>query len=162
MTDKGAFVELALHGGYQRIQLSTSETLGVGERSFVVEFGAPCAPPAHAFTAILTWDAGLEGSVDLDLNVWNAKRKGVCVGHQQEAWGQLKHSKGPGPEVFESDDVAQGPFTVKVQSFCGPPGAIQGKLRVIRTLRGQLLDESFVFRVERPGDVAEIGVFAAE
>jgi hypothetical protein len=64
--------------------------------------------------------------------------------------------------VFESDDVAQGPFTIKVQSFCGPEGAIQGKLRVIRTLSGQLLDESFVFTVERPGDVAEIGVFAAE
>ena len=39
-TDKGGFVELALHGGYQRVQLSTSETLGVGERSFVVELGA--------------------------------------------------------------------------------------------------------------------------
>jgi hypothetical protein len=161
-TDKGGFVELALHGGYQRIQLSTSETLGVGERSFVVELGAPCAPPAHAFTAILTWDAGPEGSVDLDLNVWNSKRKGVCVGHRQEAWGKLRHSKGPGPEVFESDNVAQGPFTIKVQSFCGPAGAIQGKLRVIRTLRGQLLDESFVFSVSRPGDVAELGVFAAE
>jgi len=162
LTDKGGFVELALHGGYQRVQLSTSDTLGVGERSYVVEFGAPCAPPAHAFTAILTWDSGPEGSVDLDLNVWNSRKKGVCVGHQQEAWGRLKHSKGPGPEVFESDDVAQGPFTVKVQSFCGPTGAIQGKLRVIRTLRGQLLDESFVFTVEQPGDVAEIGVFAAE
>ncbi|MEY2931142.1 MAG: hypothetical protein RL033_1891 [Pseudomonadota bacterium] len=162
VTDKGGFLELALHGGQQRLQLSTSETLGVGERSFVVELGQPCAPPAHAFTAILTWDAGVEGTVDLDLNVWNSARRGVCVGRAQEAWGKLKHSKGPGPEVFESDDVAQGPFTIKVQSFCGPSGAIQGKLRVIRTLKGQLLDESFVFEVERPGDVAEIGVFAAE
>jgi hypothetical protein len=162
LTDKGGFVELALHGGQQRIQLSTSETLGVGERSFVAELGAPCAPPAHAFTAILTWDAGLDGSVDLDLNVWNATKKGVCVGHQQEAWGKLRHSKGPGPEVFESDDVAQGPFTIKVQSFCGPPRPVQGKLRIIRTIQGQLLDESYVFSVARPRDVAEIGVFAAE
>ena len=162
LTDKGGFVELALHGGQQRIQLSTSETLGVGERSFVAEFGAPCAPPAHAFTAILTWDAGLDGSVDLDLNVWNATKKGVCVGHQQEAWGKLRHSKGPGPEVFESDDVAQGPFTIKVQSFCGPARPVQGKLRIIRTIKGQLLDESYVFSVARPRDVAEIGVFAAE
>ena len=162
VTDKGNYVELALHGGQQRIQLSTSATLGVGERSFVVEFGAPCAPPAHAFTAILTWDAGRDGSVDLDMNVWNTSRKGVCVGHKQEAWGKLKHSKGPGPEVFESDDVAQGPFTIKVQSFCGPSGAINGKLRIIRTLGGQLRDESFQFSVAQPGDVAKIGVFAAQ
>jgi hypothetical protein len=162
VTDKGAFVEVALHGGFERLQLSTSDTLGVGERSFVVDFGAPCAPPRHKFTAMLTWDAGVEGTVDLDMGVWNSVRKGLCVGHEQEAWGKLRHSKGPGPEVFESDNVEQGPFTIKVQSFCGPPGAIQGKLRIIRTLQGQLVDESFVFSVSKPGDVAEVGVFAAE
>ena len=162
LTDKGDFVELALHGGYQRIELSTSETVGLGERSFVVEFGAPCAPPAHAFTAILTWDAGVDNSVDLDLNVWNATRKGVCVGHRQEAGASSSTARGRARKCSRATTSPRGPSRIKVQSFCGPQGPVAGKLRIIRTLAGQLVDESYVFSVERPGDVAEIGVFAAE
>jgi hypothetical protein len=161
-TDKGAFLELALHGGYQRIQLSTSETLGVGERSFVIEFGEPCAPPAHAFTAILTWDAGFGEPTDLDLSIWNGAGRVLCTGSKQSAWGQLKDGQSPGPEVFESDDVSQGPFTIKVQFFCGRPRAITGKVRIIRTLGGQLVDDTYSFTVNGPKDVAEIGVFAGE
>jgi hypothetical protein len=161
-TDKGGFIELALHGGYQRVQLSTSDTLGAGERSFVVQFGQPCAAPAHAFTAILTWDAGHGQPIDLDLNVWNGAGKSLCVGRKKSNWGQLRESKCPGPEVFESDDASQGPFTIKVQSFCGKPRTIQGKVRIIRRAGGQLLDTSYAFNIDQPGDVAEIGVFAAE
>jgi hypothetical protein len=161
-TDKGGFLELALHGGYQRLQLSTSNTLGAGERSFVVQFGEPCAPPAHAFTAILTWDAGHGQPIDLDLNVWNGDGNSLCVGRKQSRWGQLRESKCPGPEVFESDDASAGPFTVKVQSFCGKPRTIQGKVRIIRRSGGQLLDTSYAFNIAQPGDVAEIGVFRAE
>jgi uncharacterized protein YfaP (DUF2135 family) len=161
-TDKGGFIELALHGGYQRVQLSTSDTLGTGERSFVVQFGEPCAPPAHAFTAILTWDAGRGDPIDLDLSVWNGDGESLCVGRKRSSWGQLKESKCPGPEVFESDDAAAGPFTVKVQSFCGRTRTIQGKVRIIRRSGGQVLDTSYAFNIAQPGDVAEIGVFAAE
>ncbi len=161
-TDKGGFLELALHGGYQRVQLSTSETLGVGDRSFVIEFGEPCAPPAHAFTAILTWDAGVREPTDLDLSIWNGAGRVLCVGSKQSAWGQLRDGQSPGPEVFESDDVSEGPFTIKVQFFCGRPRAIAGKVRIIRTLSGQLVDDTYSFTVNGPKDVAEIGVFAGE
>jgi hypothetical protein len=160
-SDKGSYVELALHGGYQRIQLTTSDTLGVGERSFVVQFGEPCAPPEHAFTAILTWDDGLD-PVDLDLSVWNGDGRVLCTGSKQSGWGQLRDGKSPGPEVFWSDDVSQGPFTIKVQFFCGRPRPIAGKVRIIRTLAGQLVDETHAFTVDRPKVVAEIGVFAAQ
>ncbi len=161
-TDKGDYLELALNGGYQRIQLTTSDSLGVGERSFVIQFGEPCAPPAHAFTAILTWDAGVGEPADLDLSIWNGAGRVLCVGSKQSAWGQLRDGKSPGPEVFTSDDVSQGPFTVKVQFFCGRPRPIAGKVRIIRTLAGQLVDETYAFSVDRPKVVAEIGVFAAE
>ncbi|MEO8178616.1 MAG: hypothetical protein ABI895_07275 [Deltaproteobacteria bacterium] len=161
-TDKGGYLELSLHGGYQRVQLSTSDTLGAGERSFVVQFGTPCAPPAHDFTAILTWDAGHGDPIDLDLNVWNGDGNSLCVGRKKSNWGQLRESKCPGPEVFESDDASQGPFTIKVQSFCGRQRTIQGKVRIIRRFGGQLVDKSYVFNIAQPGDVAEIGVFAAE
>jgi hypothetical protein len=87
----------------------------------------------------------------------------VFVGKKDAAWGRLAHEcKGPGPEVFESDDASQGPFTIKVQFFSGKPRDIEGKLRVLRTLDGQARDESFTFVVHRPKDVAEIGVFAAQ
>jgi hypothetical protein len=161
-TDKGNFLELALTGGYQRIQLSTSDTLGEGERSFVIELGEPCAPPAHAFTAILTWEAGRGEPVDLDLNIWNSAGNVLCTGSKQSAWGQLRDGQSPGPEIFESDDVAQGPFTIKVQFFCGRPRAVQGKVRIIRTVQGQLVDDTYTFTVNGPKDVAEIGVFAGE
>jgi hypothetical protein len=161
-TDKGAYLELALHGGYQRIQLTTSDSLGVGERSFVIQFGEPCAPPAHAFTAILTWDCGVGDPVDLDLSIWNGAGRALCTGSKQSAWGQLRDGKSPGPEVFESDDVSQGPFTIKVQFFCGRPRPVAGKVRIIRTLAGQLVDETFAFSLDRPKVVAEVGVFAGE
>jgi uncharacterized protein YfaP (DUF2135 family) len=161
-SDKGAYLELALHGGYQRIQLTTSDSLGEGERSFVVQFGEPCAPPAHAFTAILTWDSGVGDPVDLDLSIWNGEGKALCTGRKGSSWGQLEDGKSPGPEVFWSDDVSQGPFTIKVQFFCGRSRPIEGKVRIIRTLGGQLVDETFAFTVDRPKVVAEIGVFSGE
>jgi hypothetical protein len=64
--------------------------------------------------------------------------------------------------VFESDDMSQGPFTIKVQFFSGKPRDVQGKLRVIRTVNGQLTDKTYTFSVARPKDVAELGVFAGE
>ncbi len=161
-TDKGGFLELKLHGGYQRIQLSTSDTLGAGERSFVIEIGEPCAPPAHAFTAILTWDAGVGDPVDLDLSVWNGEGRVLCTGRKQSDWGELTDGQSPGPEVFVSDDVSAGPFTIKVQFFCGRTRPIQGKVRIIRTVGGQLVDDTYAFTVRGPKDVAEIGVFAGE
>jgi hypothetical protein len=161
-TDKGGFLEVALVSSYQRIQLSTSDTLGTGERSFVIELGEPCAPPAHAFTAILTWEAGVGDPVDLDLSVWNGEGQVLCTGRKQSAWGQLRDGQSPGPEIFETDDVASGPFTIKVQFFCGRPRAVQGKVRIIRTVQGQLVDDTYAFTVNRPKDVAEIGVFSGE
>jgi hypothetical protein len=161
-TDKGEFVELALHGGCQQIQLSTSDVLGEGERSFVVEVGDRCAPPEHPFTAILTWDAGPGQPADLDLNVWNAAGELLFVGSKQSAWGKLEEGKGPGPEVFRSDDASQGPFTIKVQFFSGKPRDIEAKVRIIRNVDGVALDDSYVGVVGHPKDVSEIGVFASE
>jgi hypothetical protein len=161
-SDKGPYLELALHGGYQRIQLTTSDSLGVGERSFVIQFGEPCAPPAHAFTAILTWDCGVGDPVDLDLSIWNGEGRSLCTGRKDSGWGQLRDGKSPGPEVFWSDDVSQGPFTIKVQFFCGRPRPVAGKVRIIRTLAGQLVDETFAFTLDRPKVAAEIGVFRGE
>jgi hypothetical protein len=162
-TEQGAFLELALSGGYEKLLLSTSDVLGQGERSFAVEIGEPCAPPRHPFTAILTWDAGPGQPADLDLNVWNAAGDIVFVGKKQAAWGRLaQEGKGPGPETFESDDVASGPYTIKVQFFSGRPRAIRGKVRVLRVVGGKLLDDTFGFEVDHPKDVAEIGVFASQ
>lgn len=159
----GGYVELVLHGGYQKLQLSTSDVLGEGETSFLVEVGEPCAPPQAPFVAILTWDAGPGQPADLDLAVWNGDHDLVFVGKKNAAWGRLAHEgKGPGPEVFEASDVSQGPFMVKVQFFSGRPRAIEGKVRIIRTVDGQLRDETFSFTVERPKDIARIGVFEAE
>ncbi len=162
MTEKGDFLEVALHGGYQQLQLSTSNVLGEGERSFVVQVGETCAPPAQPFIATLTWDAGPGEPADLDLNIWNAAGELVFVGSKQAAWGQLKDSKGPGPEVFESSDVSQGPFTIKVQFFSGKPRPIEGKVRILRSVGGVLSDDTYVFTVNRPKDVAEVGVFASQ
>jgi hypothetical protein len=162
-TSAGNYVELALLGGYQKIQVSTSDTLGAGDRSFTVEVGAPCTPPEHAFTAILTWDAGPGEPADLDLGVWNSAGDLVFIGNKQAAWGRLAHEgKGPGPEVFESDDASQGPFTIKVQFFSGKPRTVEGKVRILRTVAGQLVDGSFAFSVGRPKDVAQIGVFESQ
>jgi len=162
-SERGAYVELVLHGGYQKLQLSTSDVLGQGERSYVVEIGEPCAPPAHAFVATLSWEAGPGQPADLDLVVWNGQGEPVFVGKKQAMWGRLAlEGKGPGPEVFEATDAGQGPFTVKVQFFSGKPRELEGKLRIQRTVDGQLRDETFAFIVRRPKDVAVIGVFAAE
>lgn len=162
-SDQGDYIELVLHGGYEKIQLSTSEVLGEGDQSFTVEIGDACAAPQHAFVAILSWDAGPGQPADLDLDVWNANGDLLCVGKKDAAWGRLAHEgKGPGPEVFETDDATQGPFTIKVQFFSGKPRDIEGKLRILRTVNGQARDESFTFVVHRPKDVAEIGVFEAQ
>jgi hypothetical protein len=161
-TDKGEFLEVALHGGCQEIQLSTSDVVGEGDRSFIVEVGYRCEPPVEPFTAILTWDAGPGEPADLDLNVWNADGDLLFVGSKQAAWGKLEEGKGPGPEVFRSDDVEQGPFTIKVQFFSGKPRDIEAKVRIIRNVDGVLRDDSYVGTVSRPKDVTEIGVFASE
>jgi hypothetical protein len=162
-SSQGPFVELALTGGQQKIQLGTSEALGDGERSWVVELGEPCAPPAKPFTAILSWEAGPGQPADLDISVWNAAGELVFVGNKQAAWGKLAlEGKGPGPEVFEADDMTQGPFTIKVEFFSGKPRDLEAKLRILRTVAGQATDESFTFVVSHPKDIAEIGVFTAE
>jgi hypothetical protein len=162
-TQQGDFLELALHGGYEKIQLSSSNVLGTGDRSFAVEIGDRCTAPKHAFVAMLSWDAGPSQPADLDLNVWNARGDLVFVGTKQAAWGRLaKEGKGPGPEVFESDDAAQGPFTIKVQFFSGRPRPVPGKVRIIRRVAGQLVDDTYGFTVAHPKDVAEIGVFTSQ
>jgi hypothetical protein len=158
----GNFVELALHGGYQEIQLTTSDVLGEGERSFAVQIADPCTPPQQPFVATLSWDAGPSQPADLDLSIWNAAGELVFVGSKQAAWGQLAiEGKGPGPEVFEGLDAAQGPFTVKVQFFSGKPRSIEGKVRVLRSEGGVVIDDTFTFTVAKPKDIAEIGVFTA-
>jgi hypothetical protein len=162
-SERGDYVELVLHRGCQKLQLSTSDVLGEGERSFVVEIGDACAPPEAAFTAILTWDAGPGQPADLDLNVWNADREHVFFGSKQAAWGRLAlEGKGPGPEVFESSDASEGPFMVKVQFFSGKPRDVEGKVRIIRTVGGERRDETFTFTLQRPKDIARIGIFEAE
>ena len=162
-SERGAFVELVLHGGCQKLQLSTSDELGEGERSFIVEIGDACAPPDAPFTAILTWDAGPGQPADLDLNIWNKAEEHLFFGTKQAAWGRLAHEgKGPGPEVFEASDASQGPFIVKVQFFSGRPRDVEGKVRILRTVDGQRRDETFTFTVQRPKDIAQIGVFEAQ
>jgi hypothetical protein len=162
-SERGAFVELVLHRGCQKVQLSTSDVLGEGERSFLVEIGDACAPPAAPFTAILTWDAGPGQPADLDLNVWNGADDHLFFGKKQAAWGRLAHEgKGPGPEVFEASDASEGPFIVKVQFFSGRPRDVAGKVRILRTVDGQRRDETFAFTVKRPKDIVSIGVFEAE
>ena len=87
----------------------------------------------------------------------------VFVGKKDAAWGQLAHEgKGPGPEVFLGSDAGQGPFTVKVQFFSGKPREIEAKVRIIRTVGGAVLDDTFTSIVDHPKDVAEVGVFAAQ
>ncbi len=160
----GGSLEVYLHGGYQKLALSTSAALGDGDESFVIEVGEPCAPPKHPFVVIMSWAAGPSQPADLDLNVWNAGGDLVYIGRKQAAWGQLAREgrDGPGPEVFYGDDPSQGPFTIKTQFFSGRPRAIEGKVRILRIIDGALHDDSYVFTVNRPKDVAEIGVFASQ
>jgi len=156
--------EVYLHGGYQKLVWSTSDTLGDGDESFVIEVGDPCTPPLHPFVVLMSWDAGPGQPADLDLNIWSADGELVFIGNKQAAWGQLASEgrEGPGPEVFWGDDVTKGPFTIKVQFFSGRPREIEGKLRILRIIEGALHDDSYVFTVARPKDVAEIGVFESE
>lgn len=168
LTDAGDFLELALTGGYQKLQLSTSEISGestAAGQSFTIEVGdaTACTPPADPFIATLSWQAGPGEPADLDLSVWNAAGDLVFVGSKQAAWGQLAiDAKGPGPEVFAATDAAQGPFTVKVTFFSGKPRDIAAKLRIQRSAGGVALDDTFTVHVARPKDVAEAGVFAAQ
>ncbi|HET6583162.1 MAG TPA: carboxypeptidase-like regulatory domain-containing protein [Nannocystaceae bacterium] len=158
----GPFVELALHGGYQKLQVTTSPVLGEGDGSFAIAIGEPCAPPAFPLVATLTWEAGPGQPADLDLSVWNGAGELVFVGDKQAAWGQLAlDAKAPGPEVFVAEDASQGPFTVKVEFFSGKPRDLEAKLRVQRIDGGQLIDDTFTFVVTKPKDIAEIGVFTA-
>jgi hypothetical protein len=162
-SEENDYVEFMLHGGCQKLQLSTSNVLGEGERSFVVDIGDRCAQPRHAFIAILTWQAGRRHRADLDLNVWNAKGELVHVGRRQTRWGWLRrHGRGPGPEVFIGDEASEGPFTIKVQFFSGKPREVAGKVRIFRIANGEVRDETFRFTVNRPKDVAEIGVFGVQ
>jgi hypothetical protein len=163
-TETSNYVELPLHGGYQKIQLTTSEVLRQGERSFAVEFGERCGMPLHPFVAILSWDAGRRRPADLDLNVWNTSGDLVFLGNKQARWGWFRHhhGRGPGPEIFFSPDASQGPFTIKVQFFSGKPRPIRGKVRIIRVIAGDVLDQTFRFTVNRPKDVVEIGTFRTQ
>ncbi|HTL36644.1 MAG TPA: hypothetical protein VL326_26100, partial [Kofleriaceae bacterium] len=162
-SEENDYVELVLHGGCQKIQLSTSDVLGEGERSPVVDIGDRCAMPRHPFLAILTWDAGRHRPADLDLNVWNGDGELVHVGRKQARWGWLgRHGRGPGPEVFIGDDARSGPFTIKVQFFSGRPRDVNGKVRIFRIVDGRIRDETFRFTVRHPKDVAEIGVFGMD
>jgi hypothetical protein len=167
VSDAGDFLELSLTGGYQKLQLSTSEIAGeptADGQSFTIEVGdaMACAPPADPFIATLSWDAGPGEPADLDLSIWNAAGELVFVGSKQAAWGQLAlEAKGPGPEVFVATDAAQGPFTVKVTFFSGKPRDIAAKLRIQRSVGGVALDDTFTVNVAKPKDVAEAGVFSA-
>ncbi len=163
-TESTDFVELVLHGGCQKVQLSTSDTLGQGERSHTIQIGEQCAMPRSPFIAILSWEAGRRRPANLDLNVWNASGELVFVGNKQSRWGRFRHhhGRGPGPEVFISDMASEGPFTIKVQFFAGKPRPVRGKVRIIRIVGDDVRDQTFSFTVNRPKDVVEIGKFAAQ
>lgn len=162
VSEDGDYVELVLHGGCQKLQLSTSSVLGQGERSFVVDIGDACAPPRDVFVAILTYDGGRRHRADLDLNVWDKSGELVHVGRRRTRWGWLRRHGRGGPEVFIGQAASDGPFTIKVTFFSGRPRDVAGKVRIIRFADGTLRDETFRFTVSRPKDVAEIGVFSVE
>ena len=162
VSEDGDYVELMLHGGCQKLQLSTSSVLGQGERSFVIDIGDSCAPPRDVFVAILTYDGGRRKRADLDLNVWDKSGELVHVGHRRARWGWLRRHGRGGPEVFIGQAASDGPFTIKVTFFSGRPRDVNGKVRILRFANGTLRDETFRFTVRKPKDVAEIGVFSVE
>jgi hypothetical protein len=162
VSEDGDYVELMLHGGCQKLQLSTSNVLGQGERSFVVDIGDSCAPPRDVFVAILTYDGGRRQRADLDLNVWDQSGELVHVGRRRARWGWLRRHGRGGPEVFIGQAASDGPFTIKVTFFSGRPRDVHGKVRILRFANGTLRDETFRFTVRKPKDVAEIGVFSVE
>lgn len=162
VSEETDYVELMLHGGCQKLQLSTSKVLGQGERSFLVDIGDRCAPPRDVFVAILTYEGGRRFRADLDLNVWDKSGELVHVGRRRTRWGWMRRHGRGGPEVFVGHAASDGPFTVKVQFFSGRPRDVNGKVRILRFANGTLRDETFRFTVRRPKDVAEIGVFSVE
>ena len=159
----GDYVELVLHGGCQKIQLSTSEVLGEGERSNIVDIGDRCAMPRHAFIAILTWNAGPRRPADLDLNVWNAAGELVFVGRKQSRWGRLRrHGAAPGPKCSSPSAPPRARSPSRSSSSRADPAKSQASSASSAPSTASFRDETFRFTVNRPKDVAEIGVFSTD
>jgi hypothetical protein len=162
----GDFMDRVMHGG----QISDNPALGQGERSFTIDIGDRCSKPAQALVAYLYWDGGKDDPVDLDLNIWNGKGQHVFVGFKNSSWGALRqHTRAPGPEVFASAAYGtalqgnQGPYNMKVVFFSGKPRPVEGRLYLVRLLPGKVVSRTtYKFVLNKPNDVAEIGVFDAD
>ena len=162
---KGDYVEVYMHGGYMKIQLTTSSTNGEGERSMLVEVGDECQPPSVPLTVILSWEVAEGERADVDLHTWNAAEEQCYYGRKTTDWGELDidDRNGPGPEVFTVLDDSKGPFVVKVRYFSGWVSPLSGKVRVIYYNDSSgLVDNTFSFTLNDPGDIVDIGIFGGE
>ncbi|RJO67226.1 MAG: hypothetical protein C4523_10065 [Myxococcales bacterium] len=159
---KGDFVEVYLYGGYMKIQLTTSNVNGEGDRSMLVEVGNECELPSAPLTVILSWTVGEGQNADIDLHAWNKDEEQCYYANKNPGWGALDidDRRGPGPEVFQASDAAAGPFTVKVRYYSGGISPVQCKVRVIKNSASEgFSDTSYTFDLANPRDIFEVGYF---
>ncbi len=158
---KGDFIEVYIYGGFMKIQLTTSQTNGEGDRSMLVTYGDECQPPENPLVVILSWNKEEGKQIDIDLHVWNTDGDQCYYGAKSRDWGNLNLDDrvGPGPEVFTGTDADAGPFTIKTRYFSGS-GAVDCKVRVIKySAEDGISDNSFTFTIATPREIAEVGVF---
>lgn len=157
VSEKGDYQAIPLTGGYQVLQLASTDTADalVSHR---ITIGTRCALPGNELKVIMSWDT--DGD-DVDLHVWNGAG-------EETAWTSLTSSYGAqdlddvwgfGPEVFTSNEGHTGDsYSVRVHYFRGGERP-NVTLRVLQTDGTCLVDETFVVTLTESWQWIDVGNF---
>ncbi len=157
VSEKGDFQAVPLTGGYQVLQLASSDAADalVSHR---ITVGTRCALQPNELKVIMSWNT--DGD-DVDLHVWNRDGEETAYTNLDSSYGWLDIDDvwGFGPEVFTAKEGHDGDsYSVRVHYYRGDEQP-DVTVRVLQTDGTCLVDDTFLVTLTESWQWIDLGNF---